>query len=221
MPEIEEQSTIEEPILPDEFAKLEQVRLALENIADITNVNQKKTLVDRELDLRRTIAWRLVTEFNYTQQKIAALLEVNQSTVSRDLKHFTDDVLSNLKDVAEEEKIVQVAQLKHLVQELTEAWEASKINEQQITQSTKEGAETTTVRVKGREGDRAYISEIRNCLQDIRKILGADAPIKTAQTNAKGEDVTPRGVIVVLPDNGRGQTSPTTGATVDISFDES
>lgn len=217
MQEIEQQQ--EQQILADEFAQLGQIRLAIAALGDTPHINQLKALEKRELDTRKIIEWRLTTEHNYTQQRIAALVGVNQSNVSRDLKSFTDDVLNNLKDVAEQEKLIQVAQLKHLVEELYAAWEDSKINEQQVTQRTADGQEIVTVRVKGREGDRGYITEIRNCLEDVRKILGADAPLKIAHTDAEGNDVAPSGVIIVLPDNGRTPASPAGGSAMAVPID--
>jgi predicted transcriptional regulator len=190
---------------------------------------QKKRLQDDERDLRQQLVWRFSAELAWTQQQIASFLEVSQATVCRDLAAVNAEIHERLAQMVETEKLLQVAQLKHMASQLLEAWEASKAPLQEVTetkividgeQPEQAIGRQVRTRVRGREGDRGYLAEARACLADIRKILGADAPIEIKAVTGDGEAVESTGILIVLPDNGR-DTTPTTRAPMVLSLNTS
>jgi predicted transcriptional regulator len=168
----------------------------------------RNRLREDEQTVRRSLVWRLSTEQWLTQAQIAEVLNISQPTVSRDLTNVEEQIRAHLMEMIETEKLLQIAQLKHMATQLVAAWEASKENSlavtrrQGIANEEAVGAVLLTTHTTGREGDRGYLAEARRCLADIRAILGADAPIRIS---ASGDPLVQQGVVILLPDNNRNQ----------------
>jgi predicted transcriptional regulator len=197
----------------DRLNTLRQLYAALES-ESLSN-SQEESLKRRVRVVRRELSWKLTTESGLTQSTIAALLNCSQPTISRDLKSFTDDILDDLRDTVEQEKLTQIHQLKGMIEELYGSWIESKGMEKVVTRAKSEDEESegedekekgggkSRIRttVKGREGNRGYLRDARSCMSDIRKILGADAPLKVAATTPDGEEASP--IMIYIPDNRR------------------
>lgn len=80
----------------------------------------------RELALQRAAkAWELRTR-DWSEERIAAELEVSQSGVSRMLKRSADRLLTDMEGTILRYKAEQTRIHEHLVREVLEAWERSK-----------------------------------------------------------------------------------------------
>lgn len=160
----------------------------------------------REVVLQREVnVWEL-RQKGWSQVRIAAHLELDQSTVSKILKRVSERALSELGDEVVNTKLTQVRVLEHIADEALQAWEASKQNNRIVTQKVVrpgEGAKgldgqppqpsptEVTQRVEDKDGDPRYLETAMKALADVRKILGADAPVGTHMdlTLHRGSDV--------------------------------
>lgn len=119
---------------------------------------------DQEVLADEDKAWHLRTR-GWTQQRIGDELGVCQQTVSVMLKRasakFHERFMQDIKVVKDE----QVAQLSLVADEALQGWFNSK----------------KKVKNKISCGDTKYLTEFRKALEDIRKILGADAPLQITQ----------------------------------------
>lgn len=147
---------------------------------------------------RRQEVWDLRCQ-GWTQQRIADQLEVNQSTISRDLAFMRERVMDRMEEDIVQTKVEQVWQLEYMINELFEAWRKSKEAARSVSRMKDEGGgsgfiakgkggERTNTTVSDRTGKVSYLREARNAMADIRKILGADAPIKIAPTDPSGKE---------------------------------
>lgn len=161
---------------------------------------------------REEIAWRLAAK-GYTHDKIAEELGVERSTVTKMLHRVEKRAVAKMDGEVKEEKVRQLAVL-HVVQdEAMVAFEESKKPEQTVEQkesgNSKGGDDDggksieTKKKVTTKTGDPAYLDRAMEASTQIRKLLGLDAPQKTAYTNPTG-DAEAQSVIIVMPDNGRG-----------------
>lgn len=143
----------------------------------------------------------------WTQERIAADLGVNQSTVSRALARYNARALKRLERRVAAIKAAQVDQLEYLASQAAEAWERSLQDEERIkTLDTTKTVETdsgiagvgptvktetlnrTETSIKGQSGNPALIREAREALADVRAILGLDAPPPRAKEEEIGSD---------------------------------
>lgn len=137
---------------------------------------KKEVLRQREKD-----AWRLRVTEGKTHWQIAEALGVERSTVSKILIRLSQRSLEQLNDEVSAEKIRQIDSLDHMISELNESWKKSKEAAKIVTRKNRGGVkdgnsgDATTVRVVEQEGDPRYMTEIRGCMADKRKILGLDA----------------------------------------------
>jgi hypothetical protein len=129
----------------------------------------------------------------YTQERIAAEIGVDQSTVSRILRKQSDRYLVEINEEVGRVKAQQIAQLEYVAQEAIEAWERSKDPAKKLNKRAKAlrargqdgddrnavAEEVTTVETADQDGDPRYLTTAMSALGDIRKILGADAPART------------------------------------------
>lgn len=104
----------------------------------------------------------------WTQERIAAKLQISQPAVAKILKRLTERYSRNLNDDIERVKLEQISQLEHIASEAMQAWDDSK---QEIAVSKDF--------TRYFPGDPRYLTAAMEAKEDIRKIIGADAPIKT------------------------------------------
>ena len=149
----------------------------------MTHQSERRTKNAQRIQ-RRTDAWDLRCK-GWAQARIAAELGVNQSTICRDLEVASKHALANLDTIVEEVKREQVFQLERIVDESLQGWEESKKKSRSVSKTVRTRLsgidtqeETTTTKVADRGGDVRYLTTAMNALADIRKILGADAPIE-------------------------------------------
>ncbi len=150
--------------------------------------NQRELLADR--------AWELKAK-GWTQEAIAKALapefggvEVSQATVSRALKRTRVQVQNHLLDTAEQEALLQLAQLEHVLTESLAAWERSKGAAKTVTRRSG-GRGTATeelVRIEGQAGDTTYLRAAMAAMEARRKILGIDAPSLTVDVSKMTDD---------------------------------
>ncbi len=116
-----------------------------------------KTPHEITLERERKV-WRLRLK-SWSQENIAAELGITQSAVSQILKRLFERYYEENMVEIEQVKVEQVAQLEYIASEAMRAWVRSKKNSQ-------------------RKNDVRYLSAAMKAKEDIRKILGIDAPSK-------------------------------------------
>jgi hypothetical protein len=162
---------------------------------------------------RERRAWELRQQC-WTEERIAAELDIAQSTVSVILRRVEKRFAQQFVSLAEQVKASQSAQLEHIAFEAMQAWERSKLNAEtrrtvteQVSLKGEEETlddeglpirrkkavvpavkETTTFTSEGQCGDPRMLEKAINALADIRSIWGLDAPKKTDVTSG-GEAV--------------------------------
>lgn len=139
---------------------------------------------------RERRAWELRQQ-GATHDRIALELGVDRTTVTKLLARLSQRYLATIQEEVGAVKGEQVAQLSYIYDEAMQAWSASKQASKVVGKRVKkvnaakggsDGEEVTT-RVQDEDGDPRYLQTAMSALSDIRKILGADAPIK-ANVNA-------------------------------------
>lgn len=120
------------------------------------------------------------------------------------------------------EKVIkkQAADILWMLDELEEAWEASKgkiikrkVKVKPDAKSDPEGnVKGKPIEIETSEevshGDVAYLETRRRLYERLSKLTGGDAPVKIAKTDNEGNDLPEVPAIVVLPSNGRDATPP-------------
>lgn len=138
----------------------------------------------RALDRSRK-AWEL-TGRGWTQDEIAADLNISQQAVSKLMKKAEATVLASVRDTVLAQKVKQTHRLEALYREAMAAWEKSKGDSTKRVRRWKgsgDGAEQETqIVVETSTGDVAYLNLARSLMDDLRKIWGLDAPVKLHHT---------------------------------------
>lgn len=130
-----------------------------------------------------------------TQAEIAAEMEVDQATVSRDLKSLRAEWMKSALIDINEAKARELAKVDALEIEYWSAWERSQLNAEvettkmQGSDPEKPGKLEKQKRVEGQTGDPRYLAGIQWCIQKRCEILGVNAPIKTEVDNKGGMKV--------------------------------
>lgn len=164
---------------------------------------------------RERRAWDLRQQ-GLTHERIAAELNLDRSTITKMLGRLSVRASKNMMEMVIEEKIGQIARLNHIVDEAMQAWERSKetaktVRRQQADAAAQEEGDvegsarkkkvTTTTLVQDQDGDPRYLDVAIKAMNEIRKILGLDAPAKNLNVDlstltdeqldrlVKGEDV--------------------------------
>jgi gas vesicle protein len=142
---------------------------------------------------RKRQAWELHLQF-YKHHEIAEKLNMKVSAVSRMLgrlnKQFKDKLQQDIEDV----KYEQIARLEHIAREAFFAWERSKEDYEILRKSTglmngePVGIGTAGKEIRDQYGDPRYLKEAREAMNEIRKIMGADAPLKIQHSGDKEAD---------------------------------
>lgn len=187
--------------------------------------------------LRRQAVWELRVQ-GRTQDQIAAQLNISQATVHRDLRWCIAKAEDEVKGSVLAWQLEQLARYDYIISEAMAAWEESKqeyIEVQQRSLAAKSSAGSgsgpgsaqgkakasggkpkqleVTTRIKEQTGDPSYFQVAMKAMDAQRKILGADAPIKIAHTDAQGRPVPvgQAGLVVILPHNNREPLEQVTG----------
>ena len=158
---------------------------------------------------RERTAWTLRTERRWTQQQIADELGIKQPSVCRILKRVRVRAEAELTEEAKQQTLEQVASLEHIAKEAMLAWGASKETARTVTRTRDEApvldrtgtpkkdrdgepllavSERTVTTVRAQSGNAAYLQRVMDALEDIRDILGIEAPRKIAPTTPTGEE---------------------------------
>lgn len=150
-----------------------------------------------ELEQRRTRVAELYLK-GMTQAEIALQLNVDQSTVSRDLAHiqkaWNEAAIRNLDEV----KARELAKIDALERTYWKAWERS-IGTVQIKTIKARGPRPTgsrndpapelaeqTIRTEELNGDPRYLEGVMACIERRCKLLGIDAPDKKEVSGPSG-----------------------------------
>jgi transcriptional regulator with XRE-family HTH domain len=133
---------------------------------------------------RERRAWALRQQ-GWTQERIAAELGVEQSTVSRILARLSDRYLRELSAAVGRMKAEQTAKLNELYFQVMQAWERSKgtrkaVRRQTTTGGDDDGAGSEHITQTAAEccGDVRYLIQARAILSDIRDLWGLNAPTR-------------------------------------------
>jgi len=150
----------------------------------------KRHPVQREKDLDE-IAHRYLM-LHEPQAVIAAALNVDQSTISRDLKvlikRWQDSALMDV----DEHRSTELARINRLELEYWNAWEASKADKESTLAEKTTGTDTRTKAVKrseGQVGNPSFLAGVERCIERRCKLLGLDAPTKQEISGAGGGSI--------------------------------
>ena len=110
----------------------------------------------------------------WTQERIAKEIGISQPAVAKTLKRLSDRYYQELMEDIKTAKANQITQLEHISDEAMQSWEKSK--------------GTTYINKKGDTpfvfaGDSKFLMTAMKAKEDIRKIMGADAPTKSFNYN--------------------------------------
>jgi hypothetical protein len=122
-----------------------------------------------------------------TCRETGKLMDLSESGVTRIVKRVDAWLAPQYLDSIRELKANHVERLMHIYHEAMAAWERSKLPADSV--SVKDVAVKTTAKVslpakevtrnrRWQSGNSQYLAEARDALADIRRILGADAPLK-------------------------------------------
>jgi ABC-type molybdate transport system ATPase subunit len=127
---------------------------------------------------------------------------MSEPALSTLLKRHDDRVLASLDEIKRQERINQIERLTHTYVEAMQAWHASKESAKLLRQKVVEGdgdlpepAEgmpppprrrdriEKTQELRERDGETAYLTVALKALEQIRKLLGLDAPAENINYN--------------------------------------
>ncbi len=128
----------------------------------------------------------------WTHERIAAALGVSRSAVTRMLQRIERRYLETIRNKLESLKGEKLRQLESIADEAMQAWRASKQPKKEARktnrkQGKKGDEEETRVQTREQSGDWHYLEQARGAVGDIRKLMGLDAPTKTALTDPGGD----------------------------------
>jgi hypothetical protein len=138
-------------------------------------------------------AWELHMQYK-THQEIADALKMNLPAVHKMLGRMNRAFKDSLAADIEKEKLDQIARHRNIAREAHEAWERSKQNSKAVRQKkgTVNGQPHPVIEqiIDAREqyGDPRYLEVEMKSLEAIRKITGADSPIKIQHSGDKNAD---------------------------------
>lgn len=118
----------------------------------------------------------------WLQVDIAAELDLNQSTISRDLKALYGVWLQSALVDFDEAKANELAKIDRLEREYWDAWGRSRLDAE--TETVKEGIDADVreysekvFQIKGQVGSVSFLRGIQWCIEQRCKILGVEAPV--------------------------------------------
>lgn len=123
------------------------------------------------------------------QYQIADILDVNQSTISRDLKAIQKEWLDVAISNFDELKALELAKIDNLEVEYWDGWKRSKENKEveirKMVELGKGGKDDrgdarkeATKREEGQAGDPRFLQGIQWCINKRAEILGLNAPFR-------------------------------------------
>ncbi len=143
---------------------------------------------------RAARVWKLHCQ-GLKQTEIAARLGVAQPTVSRYIAKV-EEIMRVFYDPARDDRhrVRQLAELQQLRREAWEEWERSKADAEEaaVQQSTggRDGSgQKVSKKTRHQTGDSKYLVVIMKALEREAALLGLDAPVKVAQTDADGKSI--------------------------------
>jgi predicted transcriptional regulator len=148
-------------------------------------VTRHRTDTEREAD-RRAISEYYLKGWNQTD--IANLLNIDQSTVSRDIKHLKGEWVKQRNGLVDEFE----AKYRHIYREALAAWEESKkpaetetsemVEVPEVTKDERGNAVITmaqrlkaSTRKEGQSGNPALLAQAQAALKSLREMFGTDA----------------------------------------------
>lgn len=147
--------------------------------------------VTRERERR---AWELRQQL-WTHERIALELGVDHSTITKMLARIRQRMLVQLNVEVGSRVAEQVGQLDQIADQSYQAWIKSKEPEKEVQKKVskgkglRSGSEETSSRVSERGGDVRYLEMTVRALQDIRKILGIEAPVRQQNVSLTLDDL--------------------------------
>lgn len=150
---------------------------------------QKIKPVKTEISTEREIEIWSLRQRSWTQERIAKHLNISQPAVFNVLKKLTQRYSKELLENVIKVKTEQVSQLESISDEAMQSWEKSKdtfiLKRQKGYKSGSDKARPSEVMQQESEqyGDPRYLTVAMKAKEDIRKIIGADAPVKTVNFN--------------------------------------
>lgn len=134
---------------------------------------------EKQLDLDLAAITRLLVQ-GKTQSEIAAELNMQKGTVSRDIKAIQQRWQQSTLMDFHSARMIQIAKLDQIEAEAWEAWQKSKEEATAATRSTSDDAGTrTTISKRTQSGDSRYLAVIRDVIELRARLLG----LLTATTN--------------------------------------
>jgi predicted transcriptional regulator len=139
---------------------------------------RKKQIPKEVTTEREKLVWSLRQQM-WTQLRISKELKISQPAVNKILKRMTERFSAELMDDIIKVKIEQVAQHEFIADEYFQAWEKSKKRHKRDC-SRSGGIENSFDETEESDqyGDPRYLAGAMKAKEEIRKILGADAPTK-------------------------------------------
>lgn len=131
----------------------------------------------------------------WTQERIAQELNISQQCVSKILYRLNKKFRERHEEYVDQVKGEQVSQLEYIADEAMQAWERSKEASKVVKkrQSVVDGVALNSAEqiqeARDQDGDPRYLMTAMKAKEDIRKIVGADAPIKNELTGKDGKPV--------------------------------
>ncbi len=127
---------------------------------------------------RRRMIWDMRQKF-MTHEAIGQQLGISQQAVSKVLRLMTKKYAERHMEDIDRIKAEQVAELEHVAYEAYQAWDRSKEASKMVRKkSLLSGASEQVLESRDNDGDPRYLQIAMKAKEDIRKIVGADAPLK-------------------------------------------
>ena len=133
---------------------------------------------DIELAQRRAEVVKLYLE-GHNQWDIAYKFNVNQSTISRDIRHVMNELIKTATNNLDEIRQVELSRLNRVEVEMWAAWERSQRDAETETEEFGSAAPMPKVTRKrqGQVGDPRYMTIILQCIEKRCKLLGLEQNI--------------------------------------------
>lgn len=145
---------------------------------------------DLELEERRTEVARLYVQ-GLTQHEICKRFGVSQPTISHDLKRIREAWRNSAIrdfDALRDEQLAKVDEAERRAWEVFERSREDAVKTRREVDADGKFGEGYMERV-GQAGDLRALDTVLKCIERRCKLLGLDAPIKHAETDSKGNDV--------------------------------
>lgn len=145
---------------------------------------------------RRTVARLLVK--SVPQYEIARICGVSSTQISRDIKHIRKEWKESRLEDTDEYVSQELAKIAVIEEEAWKAWEKScekvvstRVVKEAPSKQYPDGKMSKQVQEQERHGDKAMLDIVLNCIEKRCKLLGIEKPIKIAETDAEGNDLSP------------------------------